>query len=293
MRGSSSAPTERVVDIVELLSRPRNRRMRFSDIANELGQTQGTTHAILKTLSDRGWVTRDPITKSFELGPMLSLIAASLNTARPLAQVAREAAGRLSRTLDMPVSVVEVGGDELLITAFESPAHNPLRDAVIDRIPYLPPFGVAFAAWDATEAQRDWVSRGSAGDADLERRLHAVLARTRDRGYDVDWMTPALAQIAHALGAVSVDSLPAGLRPIIDQLRVELTSGIADEQLTGEGRTVATISAPALDDSGHTRLILGVHPMLPMTTHEIDHVARKLLAEIRTLNSSVGTDHPS
>ncbi|CAA0136605.1 Glycerol operon regulatory protein [Mycolicibacterium vanbaalenii] len=288
MRGSSSAPTERVVDIVELLSQPRNRRMRFSDIAEELGQTQGTAHAILKTLSDRGWVTRDPAGKSFELGPMLSLIAASLNTARPLAHVAREAARRLSRKLDMPVSVVEVAGDELLITAFESPAHNPLREAVTDRIPYLPPFGVAFAAWDTSDAQRDWITRGSAGDIDLEHRLLAVLARTRDRGYDVDWMTPALAQIAHALGAVSADTLPAGLRPIIDQFRVELTSGIVDEEVTGEGRTVASISAPALDDAGHTRLILGVHPMLPMTTPDIEQVAQQLLREIRTLVSDTG-----
>jgi len=285
VRGSSSAPTERVVDVVELLSQPRNRRMRFSDIADELGQTQGTAHAILKTLSDRGWVTRDPTTKSFELGPMLSLIAASLNTARPLAHVAREAARRLSRTLDMPVSVVEVAGDELLITAFESPADNSLQEAVTDRIPYLPPFGVAFAAWDTTEAQRDWIARGGAGDTDLERRLHAVLARTRDRGYDVDWMTPALAQIAHALGAISVDTLPAGLRPIIDQLRVELASGIVDDEFTGGDRTVATISAPALDDAGHTRLILGVHPMLPMSAPDIDHVAQQLLAEIRALVS--------
>lgn len=286
MRGASSAPTERVIDIVELLSRPRNRRMRFSDIADELGQTQGTTHAILKTLSDRGWVSRDPANKSFELGPMLSLIAASLNTARPLAHVAREAAQRLSRQLDMSVSVVEVAGDELLITAFESPAHSPLQEAVTDRIPYLPPFGVAFAAWDTTEAQRDWITRGSAGDRDLDRRLRAVLARTRDRGYDVDWMTPALAQIAHALGAISVDTLPAGLRAIVDQLRVELTSGVGDEDLSGEDRIVATISAPALDDAGHTRLILGVHPMTSMTAPDIDHVARQLLEEIRALMSN-------
>ncbi|OAN36843.1 helix-turn-helix domain-containing protein [Mycolicibacterium iranicum] len=286
MRGSSSAPTERVVDIVELLSQPRNRRMRFSDIADELGQTQGTVHAILKTLTDRGWVTRDPTTKSFELGPMVSLIAASLETSRPLAHVAREAARRLSRELHMPVSVVEVAGDELLITAFESPAHNPLREAVTDRIPYLPPFGVAFAAWDTTEAQRDWVARGSAGDTDLARRLRAVLARTRDRGYDVDWMTPALAQIAYALGAISTDTLPAGLRPIIDQLRVELTAGIADEEITDDDRTVATISAPVLDDTGHTRLILGVHPMLSMSTPDIDHVAQQLLGEICTTVSN-------
>ncbi len=34
--------------------------MRFSDIVRELDLTQATAHAILKTLSDRGWVTRDP-----------------------------------------------------------------------------------------------------------------------------------------------------------------------------------------------------------------------------------------
>lgn len=283
MRGSSSAPTERVIDIVELLSQPRNRRMRFSDIAEELGQTQGTAHAILKTLSDRGWVTRDPVGRTFELGPMVSLIAANLSAARPLAHVAREAAQRLSRTLDMPVSVVEVAGDEMLITAFESPARNPLREAVTDRIPYLPPFGVAFAAWDTSDAQQNWIARGSAGDKELERRLGDVLARTRERGYDVDWMTPALAQIAHALGGISMDTLPAGLRPIVDQLRVELAFSIADEQPAADGRSVATISAPALDDTGHTRLILGVHPMLPMTTHDIDRVAQQLLREIRTL----------
>ena len=41
----------------------------------------------------------------------------------------------------------------------------------------------------------------------------------------------------------------------------------------------------ALDDAGHTRLILGVHPMLPMSAPDIDHVAQQLLAEIRALVS--------
>lgn len=285
MRGASSAPTERVIDIIELLSRPANRRMRYSDIARELGLTQGTAHAILKTLFERGWVTRDSVQKSFELGPMLSLIAARLNTARPLTQLAREAARRLVGPLDMSVSVVEVAGDELMITAFESPAHSLVSAAITDHIPYRPPFGVAFAAWDAAAAQRDWVLRGSTSDTDLAQRLRDVLTRTRDRGYDVDWMTPALAQIAHVIGAVSADTLPAAMRPIVDQLRVELTSGILAEESADAGRTVATISAPVLDELGHTRLILGVHPLRPMTIPDIDRVAKHLLREIRVVES--------
>ena len=60
MRGANSAPTERVLDVVELLSRPGNRQMRFSDVVRELDLSQATAHAILKTLTDRGWVDSRP-----------------------------------------------------------------------------------------------------------------------------------------------------------------------------------------------------------------------------------------
>lgn len=52
MRAASSAPTERVLDIVELLSLPDNRQMRVSVIVREFGLSQATTHAILKALTD-------------------------------------------------------------------------------------------------------------------------------------------------------------------------------------------------------------------------------------------------
>lgn len=280
MGGSNSAPTERVLDIIESLGRQGDRRMRFSDIARELGLTQGTAHAILSTLTNRGWVTRDPTEKTFGLGPALSLIAANLGTARPLVHVAAEAARRLVDALDMPASVVEVVGDELMITAFESPANSAITSAITDRIPYQPPFGVAFAAWDGTAAQRAWINRGSAGDAELDRMLGDVLSRTRDRGYDVDVMTPALQQAAHAIGTLAVDTLPAAMRPVIDRMRVEfLSAGLAVEQDAEGPLTVATISAPVLHSTGHTRLILAVHPLRLLTDREITTIADRLLAQ--------------
>ncbi len=71
-----------------------------------------------------------------------------------------------------------------------------------ERIPYSPPFGVAFAAWDDATSRDAWIARGAADDAALTARLNDVLAYTRTRGYDVDWMTPALAQAAYAIGAL-------------------------------------------------------------------------------------------
>lgn len=281
MRGANSAPTERVLDIVELLSLPGNGPMRFSDIARELGLSQATTHAILKTLTDRGWVHRDPVAKTFTLGPALSLLAARLDAARPLTHLARDAARRLAAAVEVPVSVVERAGDDLVITAFEQPRDGAISTAPNERIPYTAPFGVAFAAWDTPDSQQAWIERAAAGDAALTRRLSAVLDETRERGYEIDWMTPTLARAAHAIGSLREHPLPLNLRSLIDQLRLEFTTAaVTVENATRGRRPVATISAPVLDSTGHSRLALALHPVRPMTMTEIRALAKPLLAEI-------------
>ncbi|HXO78642.1 MAG TPA: helix-turn-helix domain-containing protein, partial [Mycobacterium sp.] len=44
-----------MLDVIELLAAATEERLRFSDVVRELGLTQATAHAILTTLSDRGW----------------------------------------------------------------------------------------------------------------------------------------------------------------------------------------------------------------------------------------------
>ena len=284
MRGAGSAPTERVLDVIELLSHPENQHLRFSDVVREVELSQATAHAILKTLSDRGWVQRDPVTKTFSLGPALSLVGARLDSARPLAHVARDAAQRLAAAVDVPASVIERAGDDLVITAFEQPKGGTIPSSPSERIPYTAPFGVAFAAWDTPAAQHAWIQRAATDDTELTRQLQDVLARTRERGYDIDWMTPALAQAAHAIGTLSDHSLPVNMRSIIDQLRVEFTSAaLTSDHDPRARRPVATISAPVLDKNGHIQLVLGIHPVRPMTMKEIRSAAEPLLREIRTL----------
>ncbi|ULE34459.1 helix-turn-helix domain-containing protein [Mycobacterium sp. IDR2000157661] len=288
MRGANSAPTERVLDVIELLSHPPNAQMRFSDIVRELNLSQATAHAILKTLTDRGWVGRDPVAKTFSLGPTLALIAARLDAARPMAHLAHDAARRLATTVDVPASVIERAGDDLVITSFEQPKGSVISASPNERIPYTAPFGVAFAAWDTPDAQRAWIERAAADDRALTRQLYDVLAQTRERGYDVDWMTPALAQAAQAIGSLSEHALPVNMRSIIEQLRVEFTSAaLATDNNTRSPRPVATISAPVLDRAGHIQLVLGIHPVRPMTMSEVRSAAQPLLREIAQLTNDV------
>jgi DNA-binding IclR family transcriptional regulator len=282
VRGTHSAPTARVCDVIELLSRPGHAPFRFSDVVRELDLTQATAHAILKTLADRGWVSRDPVAKTFALGPTLALVSGQLDATRPLAQIARQAAHRLAETIGMAASVVERAGDSLVITAFEGPDGSLAASMPDQRIPYSPPFGVGFAAWDTLDGQQAWVDRAAAADPDLRRRLHDVLAHTRERGYDVDWMTPTLASAAQAIGTLTDDLLPHHLRPVIDQLLVEFTAaGLAPDDDSRRARPIATISAPVLDSAQRIQLVLAIHPLRPLSVRAIQTAARPLLREIR------------
>jgi len=282
----------RVLDVVELLARSGNKQLRFSDIARELDLTQATAHAILKTLCDRGWASRDPRAKTFSMGPALAVVAARTDTARPLAHAARVAALRLSTDVGFAGSVIERFGDSLVIIAFEGDDATEPAGIPGERIPYAPPFGVAFAAWDTVEERRAWIRRSAGTNADRVQRLEQVLARTRDRGFDVDWTTPALAQAAQLVGTLDSDEMPTQVRQIMDQLLAEFaTIGfLSDDNPGRRKRPVATIAAPVFDQRRQVALIIAVHPLRPLTARQIRFIGTRLTEETAAITKS--QQHP-
>jgi DNA-binding IclR family transcriptional regulator len=292
IRGSPSAPTARVLDVIELLARSGNVRLRFSDVVRELDLTQATAHAILKTLCDRGWASRDPVSKTFTLGPALTVVAARMDMARPLAHAARSAALRLFRQVGYAGSVVERFGDSLMVTAFEGdPATQP-AGIPGDRIPYSPPFGVALAAWDTDEEQRAWIRRGAGSDAERAQRLERVLAHTRERGYDVDWTTPALAQAVQVVGTLDSDQMPTPVRQILEQLLAEFTTigFLSDDNPGRRKQPVVTIAAPVFDHRHQVVLMLAVHPLCPLSARQIQVIGKHLTDETTAISAS--QQHP-
>ncbi len=281
-----------MIDVVELLARSGNARLRFSDIVRELDLTQATAHAILKTLCDRGWASRDPATKTFALGPALAVVAARTDNARPLANAARSAALRLSKEVGYATSVVERFGDSLVVTAFENePATQP-AGIPGDRIPYAPPFGVAFAAWDTEEEQRAWIRRGAGDNPERTIRLERVLEHTRERGFDVDWTTPTLAQAVQAVANLDSNEMPSPVRHIVDQLLVEFTSigFLSDDNPGRRKQPVVTISAPVFDHRGQVALMVAVHPLCPLSARQVRAIGKKLTDETGAISESQAAD---
>jgi DNA-binding IclR family transcriptional regulator len=285
MQNVASPPTARTIDVVEFLA-GREDPCSFSSIVRELDLSQATAHAILRTLTDRGWIIRDPIDKTFLLGPALATVAARAQATRPLADAARSVAVDLWRELGHPTSVIERTGDSLRITAFNGAAGPAGISA--DPIPFTPPFGVAFAAW-ATGADREaWIRRGAGEDGALRRRLDDALIRTRARGYDVDWTTPALSQTAQLATRLEREGVPPHVGEIIDRLLVEcVTNGVLlEEDYSPEPRPVATIAAPVFDHGEHVALLVAVHPLDALRLDQVEAVGRRLLAATTALGSS-------
>jgi DNA-binding IclR family transcriptional regulator len=282
-----------VLDVVELLAGPGNERLRFSDVVRKLGLTQATAHAILTTLCARGWASRDPVDKTFSLGPALAAMSARMDDARPLAHTARTAALQLAEEFGYAVSVVERFGDSLVITAFEDGGRKS-GGAPGDRIRYAPPFGVAFAAWDTDEEQRAWIQRSAATDSALARRLEDVLARTRERGFDVDCTTPALTRAAQVVGTLPSDGLPAHVREITDQLLAEFTTigFLSDDDASRRAQPVATIAAPVFDHARRVAMIVAVHPLRDLTRKRIDSIGRRMVQVTTNLPRSI-SDGPT
>jgi hypothetical protein len=109
-------------------------------------------------------------------------------------------------------------------------------------------------------------------------RLEQVLARTRDRGFDVDWTTPALTQAAQAVGTLPSDGLPAHVREITEQLLAEFTTigFLTDDDAARKAQPVATIAAPVFDHRRRVALIVAVHPLQALTRRRIDAIGRRM-----------------
>jgi DNA-binding IclR family transcriptional regulator len=276
----ASPPTARVLDVLELLA--RDGEWRFTDIARELDLTQATAHAILGTLADRGWVSRDPHLKTFVLGPAVTTFADRANGARSLLHDARAAAIGLVDDTGYAASVIERSGDTLVMAAFETVRPGGRAEIRGATFPFAAPFGGGFAAWEGADGRAAWIARSVGDDSELASRLTALLDRSRERGYDIDWSSPALARLAQMAGSLRGDDQSPAIQRVIADLLVEIAvAHVADDTAA---RSVTTLAAPVFDAHGRVALNLNVHPGRALTARRIDALGKRLVRAARAIS---------
>ncbi|MCF2527816.1 IclR family transcriptional regulator [Yinghuangia soli] len=292
---SPSPPTDRVVGVLELLAGRPSHAFSLSDIARALGMSKATCHAVTASLASADYLIRNPLDKTFTLGPALVAAGRAAELSYPAVHLAQAEAVALAEELGMEATAAIRSEGHLVIVAHAGgAATGPAAGAarIGRRIPLAPPFGGVFVAWADDEVVAEWAARteGPAARGPLLDSLAAI----RARGYSVERLTPAGVRLRHALAELSDDPLAEGLQPMVMALLAELRQAeYLPGDLDGPGRyPVSALSAPVFDADGGTQMNLSVQPHREMAAKDVERVGRRLLRGCTRITQAVGGKPP-
>lgn len=257
----------RAANIVSFLTAHPSRGFTISEFVEHLGMNIASAHATLAVLSDCGFVLRDPVHRTYVLGPALAATGFAALEQHPAIGAAIEQAELLAAELAAEVAVSAIAGKDVIYLARRGPAGSAQHIGYPgDRSPLLAPIGGIFLAWSGATVIDDWLDRAAVTPL-LASFYRRVLAEIRSRGFSVPLPAIAAPAVIEAMSRLREE-------PTDEDREQSLTEALkkTDEALllfegmapTDEIR-VKTVAAPIFDPIGRVLLSLSVtgpdHPM--------------------------------
>jgi DNA-binding IclR family transcriptional regulator len=269
----------RAASILAFLTAHRSRGFTISELVSHLGLNIASAHATLAVLCDVGFTVRDPIHRTYTLGPALAATGFAALEQHPAIGAAIAQAEVLAAELRAEVNVMAIAGRDVIFLAKRGPESVSGGTAYPgDRSPLLAPFGAVFMAWADEVTINAWLERASVEPAKAKSYLR-ILAETRARGFSVPM---------RALTGGPIQSAIVKMRdqPEDDEAEHELTAALHDASellvpLAGldpaEEVTFITVAAPIFDPIGRVLLSLSISgPDHPVPVAHVLKLGRRL-----------------
>jgi DNA-binding IclR family transcriptional regulator len=285
-RQPTSPPTERVVAIMRLLGSRPARAFSLAEITRELGISRATGHAILTTLVAHHWVVRDIAAATYCWGPGIASLAKPASD-RVFHGILRE----LAESTATQVFLARRDANTVVVVDSAGESASGMRVDRGLRMPLVAPFGRDYVAWSAASAQRAWLEGIGRPSAALSRRITAVINEIRERGYAVERLSREYIRVYTALRALGEDGEPDAITArlarafadlaVIDVLRAELAENGT--------HSIATISAPILDDDGVVSMSISAAPFADLAAAEVEWLGERVRAAARRIEAQVAS----
>jgi DNA-binding IclR family transcriptional regulator len=250
----------RATSILSFLTAHRSRGFTISELARHLRMNIASAHATLAVLCDCGFLVRDPVHRTYVLGPALAATGFAALQQHPAIEAAIEQAELLSDELDAEVGVSSIAGRDVILLARRGP--EPLASGIGypgDRAPLLAPIGAVFMAWADADAVTAWLERAelTAAAAELYR---GVLAEVRVRGFSVPMQTIVSPAVVDAMRRVrSKPTDDAAEHRLADALQKTNEMLISLDRLSGSDEIqYKSLAAPIFDPIGRVLLSLSI-----------------------------------
>jgi DNA-binding IclR family transcriptional regulator len=270
---------DRAAAIVSFLTAHPSRGFTISELVEHLGMNIASAHATLAVLSDHGFVIRDPVHRTYTLGPALVATGfAALEQHRAI-DAALEQAELLATQLEREVGLTAVAGRDVIFLARRGPdAPAATIGYPGDRTPLLAPIGAVFMAWAEDTAVDEWLARASLDD-DAAESYRRVLVDIRSRGYSVPMRPLAGPEMADAISHLRDDPAAPGAEGHLADVLQSLPELLLhfDDLRPDEKVLYKTVSAPIFDPLGRVLLSLSVTgPEHPVPVEEVLQLGRRV-----------------
>ncbi|MEU1981572.1 helix-turn-helix domain-containing protein [Nocardia sp. NPDC019395] len=285
--GRRSAPTQRVIQVIDYVTARRGRRAGLSEIARDLGLAKPTCLGIVTELTAAGYLTRDPRTRDYGPGPALIAAGRVAQDSFAIAGLAHPELERLSAIYATTCTASAVVGERISVLDSAGPAM--VRVGATYR--FAPPVGLMYVLWDTDAALDAWLTTPPTVPLQQdETRLRRIVAECRERGYLVESMTGAGRQLYSMLAGVGGHELPDELRTAVAELVTTLGERVylgADLRPRKE-HPVSLLAAPTYDTDGRQQLVLTMYVGRPITGAEIVRRGTALAAAADAVTAAAG-----
>ncbi|MCZ0728570.1 IclR family transcriptional regulator [Mycolicibacterium iranicum] len=289
----ASPPTDRVVRILDFLASRPSERFGVSDLARRIGLSKPTCLGIVTSLAEAGYLVRDPVDKTYRLGPSLITLGHKAQESLRVSPAAREQLRRLSARFDATAALSAVVDDRITLLDLVAPAGAEPGVEVGQSYPFAPPVGLMFVLWD-DEAERTWLEMQPTLPLRMDmERLSRVTALCRADGYLVERLTPGGRRL-YSLMAGMPTTLPGELRALLGELVSDIGERVylRDESPGRKRIDISVISAPVFDHYRRQVMVASMHIGKALTDNEITVRARAVVETADAVTAHLGGEKP-
>ena len=281
-----SPGVQRVVSVLNHLAAHPGSSFGLSELCRDLDLNKATAHALLGELTDAGYIARNPVDKTYTLGPQLLAIGlAARRPERDALERARPHLRRLARRHHARCVATAIRGSDMV--SLETAGHDrPLGPSLQPghRIPFDPPLGTAFLVGASDGVLERWFSRAGRGLSEDERNEYlAAIEAVKRLGCSLSLDAATRPLLAHAIVSAGETSAVDLVHELGDQ--PYLLTNIEEE---GEYR-LSVIVAPVIGPEGSVILGLTIYDLTGSRSGaEVRELAAEMCEAATAVSEAIG-----
>ncbi|MFE7797388.1 helix-turn-helix domain-containing protein [Nocardia sp. NPDC057440] len=287
-----SAPTQRVVQVLDFFVEQRGKRFGLSELARELDLAKPTCLGILTELSAGGYLVRDAHTRTYGLGPALIAAGRVAQDSFAISAIARVELAKLTAEYRTTCTASAVVGEQITVLESTGPGMVKVGASYL----FAPPVGLMYVLWDSDAAFDAWLTKPSTvplrQDVD---RLRQVVAECRQRGYLVESLTGAGRRLYSLLAGVAARDLPEEVRELVGELVTSLGERVhlGTDLRPRKEHPVSLLAAPTYGGDGRQNMVLTMYVGTAITGAEITRRGAALVAAADAVTAASGGHKPT